>query len=129
MAKRPVNYYTIVTNDEFETIVCDDVRGIKAVADFIGYSVQYTTKCIFYNRWTKNQKYKAIFKYRYCAERKGPKSNRRDLSGLTPEEKKELYREYHREYYKQYRIDNKQKLKEYARKYYIKKVLSQVEGA
>lgn len=55
-----IKTYMIVTNDEYELPVKRDLVGAKAVADYLGLSVNRVRKNLCTGVWNHKQKYKAV---------------------------------------------------------------------
>lgn len=52
--------YMIVTNDEYEFQVAHDIWGKKAVAEYLGISMDCLDSCLV-RGWGKKHKYKAVY--------------------------------------------------------------------
>ena len=90
--------YMIVTNDEYEFPVAHDVFGKKAVAEYLGITMDCLNSCILRDHWSKNHKYKAVF-------------DEEATKILQRNHKKEMdkhWKEYHRIYDKKYKANKKE---------------------
>lgn len=83
--------YMIVTNDKYEIPVQFDLVGAKAVAEYIGITVQSVRDRIHKNNWGKKLKYKAV----ECGTYKFDKQEYTKIYGMT-HDRSEYYKEYRR---------------------------------
>lgn len=95
-----MNRYLIVTNDEMEYPVAE-VDGTKKVAEYIGVSTNYISKCIYLDDF-RRMKYKAVIIEKDIRKsringKNNPKAQRRWHKKYSATHDR---REYQREYYK-----------------------------
>lgn len=107
-----IKLYMIVTNDEYETPVATDLKGAKAVADYLELSVNRVRKNICTGRWCKKAKYKAVVCGIYEADKQNYNKNYSMTHDRSP---------YYREYYQKTKAETSEKRKQYMRQYRLRR--------
>lgn len=89
--------YMIVTNDEYELPISNEIVGAEETARYLGIKTQYLRRCLV-NGFPKKARYKVV---------------------ITKERQREDVRQYNREYSKRYGMTHDRT--EYFRQWYRKK--------